>query len=114
MTDLAVLDRAEPDVLRLAGEIDMSNSATVERVVRQALESSVQGVVLDLSDTSYLDSAGIRMVFLSARTARAANKRLVLLVPAGSPLRRVLEIAEVPAVVPVHDEREAARVALAA
>lgn len=75
-------------VARLSGEIDISNAATVEKRLRELLDDS--SAVLDLSGLSYLDSAGIRLLF---RLGEALRGRLRLVLGEGSPVRRVLEIA---------------------
>ncbi|MGZ4359289.1 MAG: STAS domain-containing protein [Gaiellaceae bacterium] len=75
-------------VARLSGEIDISNAAAVEKRLRELLDDSA--AVLDLSGLSYLDSAGIRLLF---RLGEALRGRLRLVLGERSPVRRVLEIA---------------------
>lgn len=111
MMELAVVEVDGPEA-RVVGEVDMSNAAALEQDIRLVLDGSDRGIVLDLSGTTYLDSAGLRMIFALARHAGTAGKRLELVVPDASPVHRVLEIAELPAAVPVHATPDPARQAL--
>lgn len=98
MNDLArvILEHMdEVAVARVTGEIDLSNA---EQVSQQVLEAAVGGscraVAVDLSETTYLDSAGIRGLFEVAERLRAIGCAFRCVVPADSPLRRVLKLAE--------------------
>lgn len=49
------------DLVRLAGEIDMANSPEIGReIVRQT--GAAGAVLLDLTEVSFLDSAGLRLL----------------------------------------------------
>jgi anti-anti-sigma factor len=75
-------------VVRLSGEIDISNAAVVELRLRQL--ASEDGLLVDVSGLSYLDSSGVRLLF---RLAEAMAGELRLIVGETSPARRVLEVA---------------------
>ena len=55
-------------------------------------------LVLDLSGVTYLDSSGIRLVFRLSRGLRNRQQDLHLVVPAGSRVRRPLDLSGVDAV----------------
>jgi anti-anti-sigma factor len=75
-------------LVRLSGEVDISNSSDLERRLLELTDED--GFVLDLSGLTYLDSAGVRLLF---RLAEAACGRLRLVLAPDSPVRRVLELA---------------------
>jgi anti-sigma B factor antagonist len=78
-----------PDrVVRVSGEIDISNALEVERRLLELANGA--DFVLDPSRLSYLDSAGVRLLF---HLAEAAPSRLRLVLGESSPLGRVLELA---------------------
>jgi len=86
MSELArVLEdrRGEVLVAALDGEVDASNAAEVGERLRRALGNASTALVLDLSPTSYLDSAGISLVFRLAEELGARQQRLVVVVPPG-------------------------------
>jgi anti-anti-sigma factor len=96
MPDLAdvrseVLGRAV--VLRISGEIDLSNAWVVSGAMREAISNQVHAVVVDLSGVSYLDSAGVRVLFDLSRSLAEHDQRLVVVLPPGSTIRRALEVS---------------------
>ena len=95
---LEVLDDTDVPLARLEGEVDISNSAEIASTLHAAVGNAALGVVLDLSETTYLDSAGIRLLFELARRLARRQQQLRLVVPEGSPVLRVLLLTDVEAV----------------
>jgi len=78
-------------VIRLVGDIDAANADELAaRAV--ALSRDARAVVLDLSATTYLDSAGLRLIDTVGRTCGPRGTPLAALVPKGSVVRRVVEL----------------------
>lgn len=96
-------------VIALPADVDTANAKRVgEELVAQATHS-VSSLVVDLSETRYLDSAGVDMLFRLNARMRHRRKELRLVVPSTSPLRRVLEIVSADAAeLPVHASIEGA------
>jgi anti-anti-sigma factor len=116
MGDLAtVIVEREDDaqVVRLAGEVDISNAPRLEDDISDAMPNDVAGLVLDLTDTAYLDSAGIRMLFELAKRLGGRRQSLELVVPADSLIRHSLVLTEVAQAMGLHDTPAAALEALA-
>jgi len=106
MTGLATVDAVTLDgtpVVRVSGEIDLSNAADVMEAIAATLPANATTVVVDLSDTGYVDSAGIAMLFRLAERLGHGRQQLHLVVPTGAPIRRVLELTNLTSVIPVHD-----------
>jgi anti-anti-sigma factor len=95
-------------VAAVDGEIDSSNVVEIGRRVRETLTNQSMALVVDLARTTYLDSAGINMLFALGAELRQRQQRLHLAVPEGSPIARMLGIAGVDISLPVHDTRDAA------
>lgn len=106
MTDL--LCRVEVErlpgaaVSRLHGEVDVSNVEHVEHELEAAVGGDEGIHIVDLSEVSYLDSAGIRLLFDIAARLRTRRRRLHVIVPADSVIRRLLEITDFARVIPIH------------
>jgi anti-sigma B factor antagonist len=49
------------DLIRLSGEIDMANAPTIGREIVSHVRGN-DGVVIDLTAVSFLDSAGVRLL----------------------------------------------------
>ena len=58
-------------VFELAGELDGSNFEQFQEEVLQAVEAGARYVVLDLSQLSYISSAGLRALFRLAKALSA-------------------------------------------
>ena len=73
------------------GEIDIAVAPTLLPEV-PALVESARGVVLDLSDVTFFDSSGIRLVDRLARECSRTAAPFRVVAPPGSVSRRVLEL----------------------
>jgi anti-anti-sigma factor len=107
MTDLVEVvtrqDRSVP-VCELRGELDASNVDAVQGQLLECVTPDVPGLVLDLTDTSYLDSAGVRILFDLARRLRTRRQELRLVVPPEGVVRRVLVLTALADVVPLDEQ----------
>jgi len=89
-------------VARVEGEVDASNTAELGMRLRELVTNRSAGLVVDLSATTYLDSAGINLLFALGDELVAHQQRLRLVVAAGSPIARMLAITSLDRVHPVH------------
>ena len=106
MTDLASLEVTQRDgaiVGRLSGEIDLSNAAALEESLIRAADGGA-ALVVDLSSLSYMDSAGIAMLQRVSQAVGAAGGSVRLVVGPEAKVRRVLMIARMDVLLPMHDQ----------
>jgi anti-anti-sigma factor len=106
VNDLAHVDAALHDELclvRVRGEIDLSNASDVGDAVAAAVPGAAARVVVDLSGTTYLDSTGIAMIFHLSERLGHQRQPLRVVVPPTSVIRRVVDITDLGAVIPVDD-----------
>jgi anti-sigma B factor antagonist len=82
--------KAEPVVVTLPAEIDMSNAEAVQGQLRDACGPGVT-VIADLSATTFCDSSGARALLIAHQQATAGNARLRAAVPLGA-VRRMLAL----------------------
>lgn len=75
------------------GEIDLDNAAVVRRQMLGSISNQVQSVVVDLTEVSYLDSTGVRILSALAQRLRLLQIRFEVIAPIGSPVRRIVELA---------------------
>ena len=105
MTSLARVVRSiehGTEVVRITGEIDLSNAAQVRDAIGAALPD-LPVVVLDLTGTEYLDSAGIAMLFRLAERLSYNRQELQLLVPSDAPIRAVIRLTKLDQVISVKE-----------
>ncbi|MGH3505918.1 MAG: STAS domain-containing protein [Nocardioidaceae bacterium] len=106
MTDLARVEGESSrgaHVVRVTGEVDLSNARGLLDTISRAVPGDAGLVVLDLSHTTYLDSAGIAMIFRLGERLHYSRQELRLVVPVESPIRAVVELTNVRHVIPVMD-----------
>lgn len=80
-------------VVRVTEEMDFSNAEPMGAELARAVSSEHLGLVLDLSEVTLLDSSGLRLLFRLGRRLERRRQQLRVVVPSGSPIRRVLDIA---------------------
>jgi anti-anti-sigma factor len=80
-------------VAGLSGEIDLSNAAEITDALLGGVPNEALGLVIDLSEVSYLDSAGVRMLAELDHRLGWRAQVLRVVAPEASRSRRVLEIA---------------------
>jgi anti-anti-sigma factor len=95
-------------VTKVVDEIDRDSAARLYRDMLDGIRTDAVGLVVDLSEVSHIDSAGIRMLHQLA--GRVAQRRLELRVvaPQSSSVRRVLELSCFDANVSVTDTVDSA------
>jgi anti-anti-sigma factor len=107
---LASVTRDEQDgvvVAAVQGEIDVSNAAQLGHELTEVSNQAL-GLVVDLGQVSYLDSAAIALLYeLHVRLERRGQRLVVVAPPAGAP-RRVLELTALGTRATVVDELETA------
>jgi anti-anti-sigma factor len=105
-----VTEQAHGDVVvaGIEGEVDASNTEEIGERLRAALSNRSTALVVDLTGTSYLDSAGINLLFELAAALRDRQQRLLLVVPPDAPISRAISITGLDATVPTHLDRQAA------
>lgn len=88
---------------RIAGEIDLANSGDIFAAISRALTSDHEGLVIDLGETSYIDSAGLALLVEINGRLQTRRTRLVVVAAATSAARRLLAISGVDQVLEVTD-----------
>src|SRR5918997_1709184 len=79
-------------VAHLLGAIDVANAATVEEELLHAVPNTASGIIIDLSDVSFMDSSGLRVLFVVDERLRARQQALRLVLDEGSNLSRTLDL----------------------
>jgi anti-anti-sigma factor len=89
-------------VTRLEGEIDSSNADEVHSKLRALVGNRAFGLIVDLSATRYLDSAGINVLFALGEELRARQQALRLIVAEGTPIARMVSVTSLDRTFPTH------------
>lgn len=111
MRQLATVELAqagEATLATLGGEVDMSNADALGERLATAVPNDARGLVIDMRPLSYVDSAGLRVLFALDERLRRRGQRLALVLGAGTNVERVLELTGLAGAVAVERDVEAA------
>ncbi|MDQ3678139.1 MAG: STAS domain-containing protein [Actinomycetota bacterium] len=89
-------------VVRISGELDVFNAATMTSEIEAAIPTEAYGAVIDLTGVGFLDSTAIRKLFGLASRLTERRQRLVIVTPEGSTVRRTLQLVEFSRAAPMH------------
>lgn len=104
---VTTVDHSGVTVASIAGEVDISNVEAVAEILDR-LPNRALGLVVDLSVTSYLDSAGISLLHSLATRLGQRGQRLAIVCDERSLPHRVLTLTEMHTRTPVLDGVEQA------
>lgn len=90
--------RERDGVVRVRGELDVATASTLEQLLLRPRDPG-QSVALDLSELSFMDSTGLR-VLLRARQAADRGGWDISLVGASEPVQRLFDLSGVRAALP--------------
>jgi anti-sigma B factor antagonist len=87
---LSLESKGDVELARVAGEVDASNVDDLSQRLLASVSNQARGVVIDLRETSYIDSSGISLIFDAAARLRNRRQELRLVVTPRSFVGEVL------------------------
>ena len=103
MAEVATADVEDTRVVRVSGEIDLSNASDLLDEIGASVRSGAATIIVDLSGVTFLDSSGIAMLVKLRKRIAHSRQELRLVVPRDSPVHRVLEITRIEELIPVQE-----------
>jgi anti-sigma B factor antagonist len=103
---------SEVRVFAVKGDVDVARAPALRDELRRSVANDDFGLVVDLSSTTYLDSAGVNTLFEVAEELRDRQLGFAVVVPEGSLVERVIELVDLASAAGVHRTVEDARGAL--
>ena len=99
------IERSDGILVAMAeGRVDGANAQEFQGELTDAIEPSDRAVILDLGGITYISSAGLRVILLTARALRRQNAELAVCSLSDS-IREVFEISGFDKIIPVQDSR---------
>jgi anti-anti-sigma factor len=86
-------------VIHVSGEIDLANAFRLEDALKRGLKSG-RGIVVDLREARYIDSAGLKLLFAYQNHALEHGHHIVA-TEATPNIRKIFEIVQFTAVIPM-------------
>jgi anti-anti-sigma factor len=77
----------------LSGDVDLANASDIEAELTAAIPNRATAVTLDLSGVTYLDSAGLQVVFALTVKLRRLQIAIRVIAPEVSPARHAIDMA---------------------
>jgi anti-sigma B factor antagonist len=113
--DAFTVDELDVDgvpVLTVHGDLDIGTAPRLCWRIDEARRKWIRALVLDLSETDFCDSTGLRALAGAERELAAQRGRLVVVVPATGPVARLFDVAGARELFQVHLTRDEAVAAL--
>jgi anti-anti-sigma factor len=89
-------------VVRPRADVDAANAAALREQLADCVDSTTDRLVIDLSETRYIDSAGLDMLFRLSELLRQRRTRLLVVIAPESHLARLAEIVGLSRSMAIH------------
>jgi anti-anti-sigma factor len=108
LADLQIEEMDQVVLARLDGELDMSNASELGTAIPSQVTNEALGVVIDLTNVTYIDSAGIHILFELRGRLKDRGQETQLVMPPDAPVAAALKIVGIPPAVGVSETMDAA------
>ena len=75
------------DVIAVTGELDLATAPRLSKRLNEATLGGSGGVIVDLSETAFIDSSGLHALMVAARQLTRRQRVLTIVCPPGKALR---------------------------
>ena len=99
-------------VVAVQGDVDISRAPVLRQELRRSVDNHDLGLVVDLCETRYLDSAGVNVLFELAEDLTERQLAFALVVPEGGLVERVVMLVDLASVAQLHRSVAAAEEAI--
>lgn len=91
-------------IVRVHGEIDLYSVPEFEDVLKCGMEMGTSVLIVDLTDISYIDSAGLGSLLMAFKTLGKRDAKLHIVATPGRPgVRKILEITRLDTVMSIFN-----------
>jgi len=80
-------------VASVVGEVDISNASEIGSALEGSVPQRALGLVLDLSKATYIDSAGVHLLFRLGGRLTRRRQQLRVVIPDSSPIFKLVNLA---------------------
>jgi len=91
---VTVTDVSGVPVAHVAGDLDLETAPDLAGIINDAVPNAALGLVLDLTGTEYLDSAGVHLLFETAERLGRRQQRLAVVVTPDSLVEDIVEATD--------------------
>jgi anti-anti-sigma factor len=105
LAHLRIVGNSTTPTIAIVGEIDISNIAEIGNAIDRTVTDAVV-LTIDLSATTFLDSAAIALLFELADRLHTTRREMYIVIPDDAPIRRLAKLSGLDAQVPVLPHRD--------
>ena len=98
-------------IAKADGRIDGSNAGEFQADLQGVIQESDTALILDFESVSYISSAGLRVLLMTAKTLEGNGAKLALC-SLSEPIREVFRISGFDNISPIHDSQAEAAAAV--
>jgi anti-anti-sigma factor len=100
---MAVSTERQGDTLvaKTDGRVDGANAREFQSALEAAINPDERAVILDMEELSYISSAGLRVILLTAKNLRTQNAKFAVC-SLSAPIREVFEISGFDKIISIH------------
>jgi anti-sigma B factor antagonist len=98
----------EPTIIAPEGELDIASVGEFRRTLADAVRDAANGLVIDLSEVSFIDSSGLGAVIEAHDRLRRKNRPVAVVAPRGTAAALVLTLTQLRRRLPVYESRREA------
>jgi anti-sigma B factor antagonist len=103
--EVTPVERGSDRLLQVSGELDVATVGQLRAAVQSAFAQHPPTLLVDLTDTRFIDSTGCRELVRCAKAGEADGVAVeVVAPPVNWRVRRVIDLVQLSALVPVHDD----------
>ena len=94
-------------IAKAGGRVDGTNASEFQDALKNVITPSDEAVILDFEELSYISSAGLRVILLTAKDMRTANVKFAVCSLSQS-VRDVFTISGFDQIIDIHDSQQSA------
>lgn len=94
-------------IARTGGRIDGANAREFHVALEEAIDESDTKVILDMENLTYISSAGLRVILMTAKTLQKQKAKFAICTLAPS-IQEVFRISGFDRIIPIHESLDAA------
>ncbi len=94
-------------IAKTGGRVDGTNATEFQDSLKNVINPDDKAVILNFEDLSYISSAGLRVILLTAKDMRTANVKFAVCSLSQS-VRDVFTISGFDQIIDIHDSQQAA------
>ena len=89
-------------IAKITGRLDGANAQEFQGELTDSIEEGDRAVILDFENLSYISSAGLRVILITAKALKRQDAELAVC-SLSDPIREVFEISGFDQIIPVRD-----------